>query len=123
MSWLIENEVIIVAADNNIKVFKFANTQVVGGGSLNKRLGGSVITCMEVDPASCRVFLGTNKNIVLVYHINPSTFQPAFLFAITLTGPADSVSCLCFSHGYFLCFTIFIEIFLLGMEVMYSFII
>ncbi len=94
-----EGKVIAAAgADNSIKLYDLASTQIVGGGSLKKRLDGANLTCMEADPGSSRLFLGTNNHSVMVYHINSSTFEPNHVYTLTLSE-SQSVSSLMFSHG------------------------
>ncbi len=100
MSWLISNKVLVAAAsDNFVKIYDFSATQIVGGGSLNKRLDGAALSCMEVDGTTCRVFLGTNKGMVLAYQIDSTNYQMKYLYSISLPNVGHRVSCLLFSHG------------------------
>ena len=85
LSWLIEGKIIaLIGANNFLKLFDTSSLKVVGGGSLNKRLSGTILTSMEVDQSKCRIFFGTNKGIIMCYQINPSDYKPSFLYNITL---------------------------------------
>jgi len=103
MTWLVEGKIIVVAGtDNSMKLFDVGSLQIVGGGSLNKRLDGASLTILQVDQTSSLVFLGTTQGTILAYNINLTTFAPNFKYLIHVGGGElanVAVSALLFSHG------------------------
>lgn len=83
IGWFIPEKYCIAIGDETyLKIFDFENKAIVNGGSLAKRLDGSVLTCMEIDRS--KVYLGTNESVVLVYSIMEPDYQPKHLLTISL---------------------------------------
>ena len=92
ISWLVPDKIFIAIGDEtSIKIFDFSKNSILNGGSLSKTLKGSILTCMEVDQKKSRVYLGTNKGIVLVYDIEKSKYKQEYLYTITFEPSTLSI--------------------------------
>jgi len=61
------NKDIFVVTFNNIKILDGKSYEVVGGGSLKKRLGKDKIEAFEVIPSKNSILLGTSSGNMLIY--------------------------------------------------------
>lgn len=102
LSWIVEGKVLAISGtDNFLRLFDMASLKVVGGGSLNKRLEGGMLTTMEVDQAGSRIFFGSTKGTIMCYKVNTDNYQPSFVYTIALGSGALTgmpVTALAFSH-------------------------
>ena len=103
LSWVIDGKVLAAAGtDNFLRLFEISSLKVIGGGSLNKRLDGAVLTTMEVDQTEYKILLGSNKGTVMCYRVNIENFQLSYLYTIALGSGALNdvpVSALTYSYG------------------------
>ena len=91
-----------IGADSHIKLYDIDKRQILGGGSLAQRLKGSALTCMEVDQASKRVYMGTDKDAILVYGVTGSAYRVKHVLTITLDGWKSRVTALLLANEYLL---------------------
>ncbi len=107
LAWFVLNRILVaIGADSHIKLYDVEKKIILGGGTLAQRLKGSTLTCMEVEPSSKRVYIGTDKDVVLVYGITAGTYRVKYVMTITLTGWQSPVTTLLLAQEYFLSLTV-----------------
>lgn len=83
LSWLVPDKYFVGIGDESyLKIFDYAKREIVNGGSLSKRLEGSVLTCMLIHQT--KVYLGTNKSAVLIYTVMEPDYKPKHMLTIAL---------------------------------------
>jgi WD40 repeat protein len=82
---LADDTIVSVSLDASLRISSATSGNLIGGGTLKKRLGDNeIFRCMHVDASSGRLLLGTDKGRIFILDV--SSGSPSFLHVMTLNA-------------------------------------